>query len=175
MYSRSPTKVSKSINKLESFTRRLEAMHYRLGSLGSRPHQSWAGRMFMPLGWTPEKGRKGCKKEQKEKSSCNAAQWWPQLTSLAALELKWLFRVVTYWSEITGLLYPYVNQSLDVDHTKTGCDRGWVAFCQWNNPWRRWHWRPSAECILRTWANKSFPEGRCPRGTTEEMEENSAW
>lgn len=96
----------------------------------------------MPLGWTPEKGRGRTEEGTENKSSCNAAQWQTQLTPWAALKLKCLFRVVTYWTEITELLYPHLNQSLDGDHTGKGYGHGWVALCQWGNTCRGWHWSP---------------------------------
>ena len=64
----------------------------------------------------------GYRKEWVEKSSRNAAQQWPHLTPLEAPRLNWLARIVTYWTEITGLSYLCMNQSLDINHSRTG---GW--------------------------------------------------
>lgn len=103
----------------------------------------------------------GCRKERVEKSRHNAAQPWPHLAPLEAPGLNWHARIVTHWTKITGLSYLRRNQSLDVDHFRTGSDPGWKALCPWNNPQMGRHWRPSVECMPRSWAN-IFPKGTCP-------------
>ena len=102
----------------------------------------------------------GYRKEWVEKSSRNE----PTMASpdpTGSLRLNWLARIVTCWTEITGLSYLRMNQSLNVDHSRTGSDPGWMALCPWNNPWMGLYWRPSVECMPRSWAN-IFPEETCP-------------
>lgn len=57
----------------------------QIGFPGVKLHQRLACTILCPWDEHLTKGGKGCKKEQKEKSSRNAPQQWPQLTPLAAL------------------------------------------------------------------------------------------
>lgn len=98
---------------------RLEAMHDRSGS---REKQT-ATEFYVQNAYAF--GMNICDKEGKNTRRNRRSQVVMQVTPadpLVALQLKWLVRIVTYWTEITRLLYPHINQSLEVNHTKKGYD-----------------------------------------------------
>lgn len=73
IHSKSPTKVSKSINKLERFMKRLEAMHYRLGSPGRRLHQNFGMPTVYTLGVnTLEREGKDTRRNRRGQVGCTA-------------------------------------------------------------------------------------------------------
>lgn len=132
--------------------RRPAATHYRLDSQES---DCTAPEVGMPLGWTPKKGRGRIRERTEGEVGLRCSSTMTSADPTGSSEQKWSVSCpILDWNN-WAFIAP-MNQSLDVDHIRTQCDLVGAAFCQWNNPWRRWQWRPSAEYISRTWANESF-------------------